>query len=224
MDCSVLARCSLFKGIPEYEVEKIIGETEHEIRTYSKDETIVHAMESAVMIGIILEGFAEAQKTFPNGNQVNVSLRSPGDLIGPAAVFSSGQVYPCDIVAVEPVTLLILKREELLALMQRNVHILENFMTGLASTTYMLQQRLELMSYSGIAQKITFYLLMQTRRGGRSSVIIPESVSKWALMMNVSRTSLHREIRRLESEGMIAYRPPVIEIIDRKRLQGVLGE
>ena len=76
----------------------------------------------------------------------------------------------------------------------------------------------------GIAQKIAFYLLMKTRRESRSSVIIPESVSNWALMMNVSRTSLHREIKRLESEGMIAYRPPVIEIIDRERLQEVLGE
>lgn len=224
MDCTVLAKCSLFKGIPVSEVERIIGETDHEIRTYSKDETIVHAMEKAEMVGIILEGFAEAQKTFPNGNQVNVSLRRPGDLVGPAAVFSSYQVYPCDIVAAESVALLVLKREELFALMQRNVHILENFMTGLASTTYMLQQRLELMSYSGIAQKIAFYLLMQTRQRGRSSVIIPESVSNWALVMNVSRTSLHREIKRLESRGMIAYRPPVIDIIDRERLQEVLGE
>ena len=53
--------------------------------------------------------------------------------------------------------------------------------------------------------------------------MIPESVSKWAMMMNVSRPSLHRELKRLESEGMIAYQPPVIELLDREGLERILS-
>ena len=79
--------------------------------------------------------------------------------------------------------------------MQKDVKILQNFTTEIASATYMLQQRLELLSYSGIAQKAAFWLLMQVRQTGKTAVRIPDSISKWAMIMNVSRPSLHREIK-----------------------------
>ena len=107
--------------------------------------------------------------------------------------------------------------------MQKDVRILENLMTEIASATYMLQQRLELMSYNGIAQKAAFWLLMQARQTGKNEVRIPDSVSHWALMMNVSRPSLHRELKRLEVESLISYTPPVIRILDADALQDVLG-
>ena len=42
--------------------------------------------------------------------------------------------------------------------------------------------------------------------------------------MNVSRPSLHRELRKLEETGIIAYAPPVITIIDADALQDVLSK
>ena len=156
-------------------------------------------------------------------SQVNVSLRGPGELLGPAAVFSTNKTYPCDVVAVEPATVMMFRREDLLALMQKDIRILENLMTEIASATYMLQQRLELMSYNGIAQKAAFWLLTQARQTGKNEIRIPDSVSKWAMMMNVSRPSLHRELKQLESQSIISYRSSTIHILDSNALQEVLG-
>ena len=224
MDYSVLESSALFKGIPARELRDILEEAPHHIQCYDKDETVFHMMDVASRIGILLEGRVQAQKSFPNGSQVNVSVRSPGDLIGPAAVFSVSRRYPCDVVAMEPVTVMMFRRDDLLVLMQKNVRILENFTTEIASATYMLQQRVELLSYSGIAQKAAFWLLMQARQSGEDSVRIPESVSKWAMLMNVSRPSLHRELKKMEDEGMISYSPTVIRIVDQDALQAVLGK
>ena len=102
------------------------------------------------------------------------------------------------------------------------MRILENFTTEVATATYMLQQRLELLSYHGIAQKVAFWLLMQARQTGKSKIHIPESVSKWAMLMNVSRPSLHRELKRLEERGLLRYTPPAIEILDSDALQELL--
>ena len=88
----------------------------------------------------------------------------------------------------------------------------------------MLQQRLELLSYNGIAQKAAFWLLMQARQTGKDTITIPDSVSKWAMLMNVSRPSLHRELKRLESEKIISYAPPSIEILNQEALQEVLSQ
>ncbi|MGI6126993.1 MAG: Crp/Fnr family transcriptional regulator [Planifilum sp.] len=223
MDYSVLEKSSLFAGVPAAKLREILESTPHFIQCYDKEETIFHLMEPAAKIGIILEGRAEAQKSFPNGSQVNVSVREPGEMIGPAAVFSKNRKYPCDVVSLEPSTIMMFRRDDLLLLMKKNGRVLENLTTEIASAAFMLQQRLELFSYSGIAQKAAFWLLMQARNTNSNKVRIPESVTKWAQLMNVSRPSLHRELKRLEAGGMIAYSPPTVTILDHTALQSVLN-
>ena len=223
MDYSVLERSTLFSGVPAQELRNVLENTPHHIQCYDKEETIFHMMDAADRIGIVLEGRAQAQKAFPNGSQINVSIRGAGELIGPAAVFSNSCRYPCDVGALEPVTVMMFRRADMLSLMQKNVLILENLMTEIASATYMLQQRLELMSYNGIAQKAAFWLLMQARQSGKDSVRIPDSVSKWAMLMNVSRPSLHREMKKLEEEGIISYSSGVVKILDSDALQEILS-
>ena len=224
MNYSVLETSTLFSGVPAAELREVLEGAPHHIQCYDKGEIIFHLMDSATRIGIILEGRVEAQKSFPNGSQINVSVRLPGEIIGPAAVFSKSRKYPCDIVALEPATIMMFRRDDLLHLMQRDVRILENLTTEIASATYMLQQRLELLSYNGIAQKAAFWLLMQVRQSGKDTVRIPDSVSKWAMLMNVSRPSLHRELKRLESENIISYSPPIIKILNQEALQDVLSQ
>ncbi len=224
MDHSLLLKSSLFHGVPESELSKLFENIPYNIQHFNKGAVIFHLSDTADRIGIILKGRVEAQKNFPNGSQVDVSVRIPGEMIGPAAVFSRNKKYPCDIVAIEPVTILMLHKKDLLILMQNNIRILENFTTEISTATYMLQQSLELLSYNGIAQKAAFWLLMQSHRTGKNKIHIPDSVSKWAMLMNVSRSSLHRELKRLENEKAIAYEPPIIDILNPEALQNLLNK
>ena len=224
MDYTVLEKSALFSGIPTKELCNDLNTVPHHIQRYDKGETIFHLMENASRIGIVLEGNVQAQKPFPNGSQINVSVRKAGELIGAAAAFSRSQKYPCDVVALESATIMFFLREDILLLLQKDLRIMKNFISELATASFMLQQRLELMSYSGIAQKAAFYLLIQARQSGKNVIKIPGSVSNWAMVMNVSRSSLHRELKKLEADGLIAYAPPVIEIHDFDALQNVLSK
>ena len=224
MDYTVLENSALFSGIPAKELCNDLNTVPHHIQRYAKGETIFHLMENASRIGIVLEGNVQAQKPFPNGSQINVSVRKAGELIGAAAVFSKSQKYPCDVVALDSATILFFQREDILLLLQKDLRIMKNFISELATASFMLQQRLELMSYSGIAQKAAFYLLIQARQSGKNVIKIPGSVSNWAMVMNVSRSSLHRELKKLEADGLISYAPPVIEILDFDALQNVLSK
>ena len=223
MEDAVLEKCSLFRGVSTKEIRQVLEAVPGRIQCYDKGETVFRLMDTASRIGIILEGAVQAQKSFPGGSQINVTTWVPGDMIGPAAVFSQTHRYPCDLVALEPSTILMFRKEEMLSLMQKDIRVLENFTAGIATATFMLQQRLELLSYSGIAQKAAFYLLIRVRSAGQNRIRIPESVSNWAMIMNVSRSSLHRELKKLETRGIIIYAPPVIEILDQIALEEVLS-
>ncbi|MBP3852725.1 MAG: Crp/Fnr family transcriptional regulator [Erysipelotrichaceae bacterium] len=213
----------LFRGLSAIDIEKAMQNVSYTIRQYEKGQTVFGLMEEARQIGLVLEGKVQAQKYFSNGSQINVSFRKQGDIIGAAAAFSSDKHYPCEVVALEPTKILMFYKSDLLQLMQKDVRILNNFTTELASTTYLLQQRLELLSYSGIAQKAAFYLLIHQRHTGQKKIRIPGSVSNWALIMNVSRSSLHRELKKLEDKKILRYQPPIIEIVDAQALQELLG-
>ncbi len=224
MDYSVLEKSDLFSGISAADLRVVLEEIPHHIQCYDRGETIFHLWEEATRIGIILEGRVEAQKLFPNGSQINVSVRMSGETIGLAAVFSKNRKYPCDMVALVPATVMMVRKEDLIRMMQKNVRILENLITEIAAATYMLQQKLELLSYNGIAQKAAFWLLMQARQTGKDTVKIPDSVSKWSMMMNVSRPSLHRELKKLQSQGILRYDSSGVKILNTQALYDVLGQ
>ena len=77
--------------------------------------------------------------------------------------------------------------------------------------------------YNRIAQKAAYWLLIQARQTGKNQILIPQSVSNWAMMMNVSRPSLHRELKIMEQAGMIAYSSSAITIRQPDELQKILG-
>ena len=223
MNEHLLENSTLFKGLSSSEVRAILEETPHHVQCYDKSETIFHLMDEAARIGIVLEGCVQAQKSFANGSQVNVTSRFPGQMLGPAAAFSENRVYPCDVIALQPSTIMMFQREDMLRMMQKNLRVLQNFTTEISSSTYLLQQRLELFSYNGIAQRAAFWLLTQSRKSGQLTVALPESVTRWAMLMNVSRPSLHRELRRMETEGLIRYTLHRIEILTPDGLEALLG-
>lgn len=223
MDCSVLTKCSLFRNIPEEELRKLLQGLECNVRTFEKGETVFRFMGRAESVGIVLEGSIAGIKPFPDGSEMSVTLRRQGDLLGQAAAFSAMRRYPCDLVANERSKVLILKREELLSLMRKDSRVMESFIIAIASVTYMLQRRLELTGFRGIAQKAAFWLLMKSEESGEKKIRIPGSVSNWASLMNVSRPSLHRELRKMEENGLISYALPEIEILDPQGLRDLLG-
>ena len=134
MDYTVLEKSALFSGIPTKELCNDLNTVPHHIQRYDKGETIFHLMENASRIGIVLEGNVQAQKPFPNGSQINVSVRKAGELIGAAAAFSRSQKYPCDVVALESATILFFQREDILLLLQKDLRIMKNFISELAIT------------------------------------------------------------------------------------------
>ena len=219
-----LQKCSLFFNVPEAELRTLLDAVPHPIRRFAKGEILFRQMEKADRIGIILEGRVQAQKPFPNGSQINVSVGTPGDLVGAAAAFSESQRYPCDVAALEPAAVMVLRKKDVLSLMQKDLRVLENMTRQIATAVYMLQQRLELLSYHGIAQKAACFLLIRSRHTETQTVRIPGSVSNWAMILHVSRPSLHRELRSMEAAGLIAYTPPTIRILDAEALQALLRQ
>lgn len=222
MEYNILTNSWLFRGLSADQIRHLFQNIPCTVQNYEKDEAVFRPLETAEWVGVILKGCVQSYKLFPNGNQINVTMRTVGDSIGSAAMLSIQHNYPFGVVAMEHTEILMFDRKNFLQFLQRDPLLMENTLSEIATITYMLQQRLELLSYHGIDQKISFYLLTQSVQSGESSVPIPGSMTKWALMMNVSRPSLHRELKQLEEMGMLRHTPLTVEILDASALEKLL--
>lgn len=223
MDYTRLSTCQLFKDLSVKEIEKLFTSVRYKINRYEKDQPIFHLMDDAYRVAIILQGSVQAQKIFPSGNSMQMTVGQQGDVLGQAAMFSVQRKYPVELTALEPSELMMLDRENVLKLLHADVRVLDAFLSELATATFQLQWRIELLSYSGIQQKIAFFLLSRSMQSGCSVVQIPGSITKWALSMNVSRPSLHRELKSLAMRGILAIDSPEIRILDAPALRKILG-
>jgi DNA-binding Lrp family transcriptional regulator len=64
---------------------------------------------------------------------------------------------------------------------------------------------------------------MQASQTGKKSICIPGSISRWAMLINVSRPSLHRELKKLEEQGIISCKDATVTIRNAEALQNVLS-
>ena len=222
MDYSAITDSWLFGRLSSPQIEELLQDLPCTVQAYERGEPVFRPLETAERIGVILLGSVQSYKLLPNGNQVNVTVRKAGDIIGPAAALSAQRKYPFGVAALEHTEILMLSRDSFLHLLQKDRLLVENALSEVSTITYMLQQRLELLSYHGIDQKIAFYLLTESAQNGEAVIPIPGSMTKWALMMNVSRPSLHRELKRLDAQGLLRHTPPEIELLDPPALEKLL--
>lgn len=224
MNYSVLMKSHMFQGLTEEEIRSLFDGIPKETKVYRKEEVVFYLSDFAGQIGIVLSGVIAVSKIFESGKLVEMTTKRAGDLIGEVACFSGAQIYPCELSAEKDAEVLILQKEDMITLLQRDSRVLQNFLSELCSQTFFLHRKIELLSYKGTDQKLAYFLLQQVKAKKTDVVPLPGSIVKLALLMNVSRTTLHREIRGLEDQGLIKYENKKFKVLDRNGLEEVLSE
>ncbi len=216
-----LKKCNLFRNIknPEEILNFLQSNKEVELKQLRAQNVIFRMGEEAQKLGIIISGKIGVEKILNNGENLAIAFKTCGDLIGEAAIFTKVKKYPCQLTALTNSKIILIDRNATLELLQKDKTILENFLTELSTMTFALQNKVELLSHSGIAEKISFFLLEKSQQTGSTTIELPESITNFASFLNVSRTSLHREIKKLENSGTIKICKKQIQILDKKKLE-----
>lgn len=217
----VLAQCPIFKGLTNGEIADILQQVPYTERTFEKKQVIYRTGDTACHIGIILSGAIEIRKYLSSGNRLSVFQRARGELLGGSIVFSSNPQYPCDIVAKEQSKLLFIEKNFVLDMLLKNKAVASNILQLSANRIMQFERRLELFSFCSIQGKIAFSLLHDFQGCG-NTVFLPFSKTTWAEYLNVSRTSLSRELKNLCGQGSIEMCGSEIKILRRDLLEALL--
>ena len=195
---------SIFEGIEEEDIKKMLKCFDAKTRTFKKDRTIVTNIINIKMIGIILEGTANVERYDYNGNRSIIEKLEKNSVFG--EVFSR-LGSDISVIATSDCEVLFIEYEHLIKRCKKGCiyhSILTNNVLQLLSKKIVdLNKRLEILSKRTIRDKLLSYFELLANNSPKRSFNLPFTYTDLADYLSIDRSAMMREIKNLKEEGFI---------------------
>jgi CRP-like cAMP-binding protein len=219
----VLKSSPLFTGLEIQEINFLIDNVLHQIKSFSDKEVLAFSGERVEKAMILLDGKLQGEMIDFAGNSLKIEELEPPQMVAAAFLYGPQSVYPVNLSALSDGNLLIIFRKEFTRLLSADLRVLNNYLNIISGKAQFLSQKITFLSFKTIKEKIAYYLLLSLKPGS-SSVIMNQSQKGLAGMLGVARPSLARTISEMESEKVINWERNRVEILNLKLLQAILGK
>lgn len=221
-DLAILATSSLFRGVPVERLEELLGSLALVPRSFPAGSILLLAGCSYDSLWILLEGSVSAEMMGVSGRTIRIeSIQAPEPLAS-AILFAPESVLPVTVRALEDSRALVLRRETVLDLCQKNRAILVNYLADSGSRIAAFSERFRVMQFETLRERLADWMLRQAMKSSSSEVTLPSSKEKLAESFGVTRPSLSRELGSMAREGLIAVDGRRISILDRRGLASIV--
>ena len=195
---------SLFEGISEEDVEKMLKCFEARKITFKKDRTIVTNIINVKLVGILLSGTANMERYDYNGNRSIIEKLQTNSVFG--EVFSR-LGSDISVVATSDCEVLLIEYDHIIKRCNNGCSyhsILTNNMLKLLSNKIVeLNERVEILSKRSIRDKLLSYFELLANDNPKRSFILPFTYTDLADYLSVDRSAMMREIKNLKEDGFI---------------------
>ena len=159
-------------------------------------------------VGLIVSGYAQVVKPGRDG-AVTMSLLGSGDIYG-AATLMGGVPPKTEVRAVKNVTVLKLREEDFVLIMERYFAVTKNYCRYLIGRIRFLTERVECMAGGTAAEKLWRYVEKNAENG---SLHLSFGMDALASALSLSRASLYRAFDELEKDGKLSRKGHEIRIL-----------
>ncbi|MEL7586723.1 MAG: Crp/Fnr family transcriptional regulator [Prolixibacteraceae bacterium] len=221
IDFEILSKSPVFTGLNPVQLAGLFKDLPCQVRRLDKNALVVSAGEECSSLIIVLSGSVKGEMTDYTGKTIKIEdIPAPRPLAA-AFLFGKNNYFPVTVITNTPVELLHIPKIEFLKLLQKDRHILTNYLNSISSRTQFLSQRIRFLSFRTIRQKIAHYIL-DLAGNKLSSVELPLSQEDLAEFFGVTRPALARSLGELGQEGIIEVNRRTIRILDKQRMNDLL--
>lgn len=222
MYADIISQCSLFAGLSPAKISELLDSVHHTIETFDKGDTLALQDEPCNRLIVLLKGSVKAEMMDPSGRVIKVEDISAPNPLAILFLFGKDNRFPVQPIASGDVTALVLSKQSVLKLLQKNEQLLTNYLNISAHYAATLSRKLHLMSFRTIRQKLSIYLLELTKPD-RTKGEFDRTQVALAEYFGVSRPALARELAKMQSDGLIEIDKKNFLITDRKTLIQIIS-
>ncbi len=210
----IIKKSSLFKDFSDEEILQVLYNTNANISSYKKGESIYRAFDKIEEFGILLSGRAIIQKVDFQGNQNILSNINPSELFAEGYVYSGAPKILVDVISAEESEVLFVSKNEITNLeisLYRKIN--ENMLSVLARKLVYLNKKVDVLTKISVREKILTYLNTFCDFSQSNIVEIPYNREQLADFLCVNRPSLSRELSAMKKDGIIDYHKNTFKLL-----------
>ncbi len=212
-----LQQSRLFFSLTAEQIQSVLQNIEVKESFFSKGEIVVLENEPCNRLIILLKGSVKAEMTDPLGKVVKVEDIYAPNPLAILFLFGGQNRFPVQITSLTDTVALVIPKQSVFKMLTLNDQILKNYLDISADYASVLSQKLHLMSFRTITQKLIIYIL-HLIKDDSLSVKMDRSQSALAEYFGVSRPALARVLRNMQDVGLIAVVGREIKILDKSKL------
>ncbi len=213
----VLRECSLFWGISDEDMLRMLSCMDARVEAFDKKYTVFSEGIKARYVGILLSGEAQCVRVDYNGNRSIISDIRPSELFGEAFACAEVASLPISVIASEPCEVMLIDSTHILHTCANHCsfhsQMIYNLMRDLAKKTLRYYKKSEITSCRTTRDKLMAYLAMTAKEVGSDSFEIPFDRQELADYLEVDRSGLSAEISKLKREGVLDSKKNWFELL-----------
>lgn len=208
---------SLFKNIPEDELEATIKSLNGRRVSFKKDMTILSNLNNTSDVGVIMEGSSSLIRIDYNGNRTIVAELSKNDLFG--GCFSDYMNEELSVISTTDCEILFVEYDRLIgksgARILNRETIIENMIEILVKKVNNYNRRIEVLNKRTTREKLLEYFHILEKEQSSNTITLPFTFTTLAEYLSVDRSAMMREIKNLKEEEIITIKNKKITLIYR---------
>ncbi len=203
-----IARAPMFQSLPLHAIEDLTQRVA--VRRVRAGGVVVSQDEPGDALFVILSGRVKVVIFGENGREVTLSLLRPGDAFGEISLFD-GEPRSANCIAMEPTSLLILSRDDLLAHITDFPQTALNLLGEMANRLRRADDNIAQLALCDVHERLIRRLISLAREDGSET---PEGLllcrrptqQELANMIGSCRETISRAFNQLAREGLIVPR------------------
>lgn len=209
----LIKKSTLLSTLSTEEICSYIRDGSFRICSYNKKNIVHFSGEVCLKLDIILSGRVVVERIDEFGNLMTIAEFFSDDILGGNLLFSKNPHYPMTITAKQPTIIIELEKERLFTLFFDNRDILRRYLSFVSDHATILGDRIKHYVNKTIRESLISYLEYERKIQNSNNIKLGITKKALAEKIGVQRTSLSRELAKMEKEGLILFDKNSITIL-----------
>lgn len=228
MNFSDLSQCPVCSAVTPENREEFFRDMKFKSEVFKKGELIARQGDSCKYLYILLKGSVKTEMITETGGQLTIEVIKATRPFASAFLFAEDNSFPVDVVALENCVVLMIPRDEVIKLFQKDAAFLQKFITYNANKAQFLSHKLQILTIKTIKGKLAHYILEQlalchTISPSINTFLMDRNQTELARSFGVSRPALARTLSEIQQEGAIKTERNKITVLNKRMLLNMLG-
>jgi CRP/FNR family transcriptional regulator, cyclic AMP receptor protein len=204
-ESALLRNAQLFSSLTDQELLQISEKIR--IKTFRKNETILHEEDTNEYMYTILSGKVKVIQTSEDGRETILAMHKTGDFFGEMSLID-GKTMPATVLAMEETLTAIISKKEFISLISMQGKVLEKLLIILCTRLRESWNKIQMLNFNNAAERIKMlFTILSAEYGEKSADAITLNIKLThqdiANMAGITRETVTRVIDKWQKEKEI---------------------